>query len=89
MRQRLAGSDMGEPTSANTAPYLMPFSTALSMDPVISEEYSFNNASSSLSDERRDSFYATQLGGWGGPSQRDERWCLQRIGIRETNDAFP
>jgi hypothetical protein len=48
---------MGELTSANTEPYLIPLSTALSIEPLISVEYPFNNSSSLWSDERRDSAY--------------------------------
>jgi len=56
---------MGELTSANTDPYLIPFSTALSIDPLISGEYPFNNSSSLWSHERRDSAYASIISRFG------------------------
>src|SRR5258708_25531519 len=58
---------MGELTSANTAPYVIPLSIIHSVDPLISGEYSFNKFSSSWSDERRDSAYANIISwlGWG------------------------
>ena len=54
-----------ELTSANTVPNLRPFSTALSIDPFISGVYSFNNSSSSWSDERSDSACASIVGNQG------------------------
>ena len=45
-------------TSAKTAPYLMALSTTLSVDASITGECPFNNSSSSLSNECRDSAYA-------------------------------
>jgi len=56
---------MGEPTSANTDPNLIPFSTALSIDPLISGEYPFSRSSSLWSHERRDSAYGTVIGWFG------------------------
>ena len=50
--------EVGRPTSANTAPYLIALSVDLSIDPLISGAYSLNNPSSSWSDERRASAYA-------------------------------
>ena len=49
---------MRGPTSANAAIYFIPFSTALSIDPLSSGSYSSNNLSSSWSDSRVDSAYA-------------------------------
>jgi hypothetical protein len=46
---------MGEPTSANMAPYLMTVSTHPSVDLLISGEYDFNDSSSLTRDSRRDS----------------------------------
>jgi hypothetical protein len=40
------GVHLGELTSANTAPYLITLSTPLSIDLLISGEYSFNDSSS-------------------------------------------
>jgi hypothetical protein len=59
---------MGELTSANTAPYLRTAPTTLSVDSPMRGEYSFNNSSSSRSDERRDSAYPIniRLAGRGG-----------------------
>ena len=74
-------------TSANTAPYLIPFSTALSVGPLISGEYPFNNSSSFWSDERRDSAYAN-INSLGGQLWRNERYCLRRIVILESSGAF-
>jgi len=81
---------MGEPTSANTPPYLITVSKALSVDPFINGEYSFNNPSSSWSDERRDTPYANiSRRAWDGQKlQRDEQERLQKIGILESNYAF-
>ena len=62
---------MGEPTAANTAPYLMHLSMTLSVDPLISGEYSSNKPSSLRSDERRDSAYAN-ISGWLG-------WAIAKI----------
>ena len=45
--------DVGRPTSAKTAPYLIALSTAFSVDPPMSGEYPSSNPSSSWSDERR------------------------------------
>ena len=59
MCQPLAGFQMEELTPAKIDPYLIPFSTALSIEPLISGEYPVNNSSSLWSDERRDSAYAT------------------------------
>ena len=53
---------MGELTSANTAPYLIDLSVTLSVNPLISGEYSFNKSSSLWSDERRDSAYVKIIG---------------------------
>jgi len=64
---------MGELTPANTDPYLIPFSTALSIDPLIIGEYPFNNSSSLWSDEHRDSTYATIISQFGWGVARDER----------------
>src|ERR1700748_3210195 len=61
MCQRLAHSHIGELTSANTPPYFIPVSTALSTDLLISGVYSFNNPSSSWSTRRRDSAYANTV----------------------------
>ena len=57
---------MRELTSAKTVPYLITVSTDFSVDPLISGEYSFNNPSSSWSDERRASTYARIISsrGW-------------------------
>ena len=73
MRQPLAAFHMGELTSAKTDPYLIPFSMALSIDPLISGEYPFNNSSSLWSDERRDSAYATIISQFGWGFARDEQ----------------
>ena len=56
---------MGELTAAKTAPYLTTLSTTLSVGSSIIGEYVFNNPSSSLSDERRDSAYASIINGDG------------------------
>src|SRR5258706_12878287 len=45
--------EVGQPTSAKTAPYLSTLSTNFSIDPLIIGVYSFSNPSSSWSDERR------------------------------------
>ena len=50
--------EVGQPTSAKTAPYLMALSTDFSIDPLIIGVYSFSKPSSSWSDERRASPYA-------------------------------
>ena len=57
---------MGGPTSANTAPYLIVLSITLSVDPLISWEYSFNDSSSLWSDERSDPAYSNIISwlGW-------------------------
>ena len=49
--------EVGRPTSAKTAPYLIALSTAFSIDPLIRGEYPSSNPSSSWSDERRASTY--------------------------------
>ena len=69
--QRLAGPQMGEPTSANTAPILILLSITLSVDSLINGEYSFNKSSSLRSDARRESAYGALLAGWDGQLQRD------------------
>ena len=51
-------AEVGQPTSATTAPYSIVLSTDLSIDPLITGAYSFSNPSSSWSDERRASPYA-------------------------------
>ena len=63
----------GRPTSANTAPYLMAVSKALSVDALISGEYFFSNPSSSRSDERSDSAYRNSISWLGLGLQTDER----------------
>ena len=65
---------MGEPTSANTAPYLIHLSITLSVDPLISGEYSFNKISSLRSDERRDWAYGNIISwlGWAVAEIRTE-----------------
>ena len=55
--------EIGNPTSANTAPYLIALSTDFSTDPLINGVYSFSNPSSSWSDERRASAY-TDISYW-------------------------
>ena len=62
----LVPNDMGEPTSANTAPNLIFLSITLSVVPVISGEYSFNKISSLWSDARRASACGVILAGWDG-----------------------
>jgi len=59
-------------TSAKTTPYLKAVSTALSVDPLISGEYPFNNFSSSSSDESRDPLYAKNISrlGWAVAKRR-------------------
>ena len=54
-------ANIGERTSAKTAPYFIALSTTLSVDASIVGEYFSNNSSSSLSDERRDSAYAKSV----------------------------
>src|SRR5258706_853951 len=49
--------EVGQPTSAMTAPYLITLSRDFSIDPLIIGVYSFSNPSSSWSDERRASPY--------------------------------
>ena len=49
--------EVGQPTSAKTAPYLIALSTDFSIDPLINGVYSFSNPSSLWSDERRASAY--------------------------------
>ena len=58
---------IGELTSAKTAPNLITLPTDLSIDAVISGEYSFSNPSSSRSEKRRAPAYADILSGrgWG------------------------
>ena len=62
---------MGQLTSAKTGPYSIVLSTNVSIDPLISGAYSFSNPSSSWSDERSASPYATILS-WQG-------WAMERI----------
>ena len=50
--------EVGQPTSAKTAPYAIALSTDFSTDPLINGVYSFSNPSSSWSEERRASAYA-------------------------------
>jgi hypothetical protein len=57
--------DVGELTSAKTAPYLIALSTDLSVDALINGECSFSNFSSSWSDDRRVSAYAKNIS-WRG-----------------------
>jgi hypothetical protein len=52
---------MGELTSANTTPYAITLSKTFSFDPLISGGYLSNNPSSSWSDERRDSAFASTI----------------------------
>ncbi len=58
---------IGDRTSAKIVPYFITSSTTLSVCSSIIGEYSSNNPSSSLSDERRDSAYANMVSwlGWG------------------------
>ena len=79
---------MGEPTSANTAPYLMLLSIILSVVPLISGGYSFNKPSSLWSDTRRESAYGALLVGWDGQLQRDGRQSVQRIVTLNTHHIF-
>jgi hypothetical protein len=80
-----ARTDMGEPTSAKTVPYLITLSTTLSVDASIIGEYPSNNPSSSLIDERRDSAYESIITGCDGEPQRDIQLHLLRIVILEKN----
>ena len=74
----------------NTAPYLIAFSTALSIDPLISEEYSFNKRSSIWSAKRREFAYTRpQLVNLNAKIQGDGLYCLQKIGIQESKYTFP
>ena len=50
--------EVGQPTSAKTAPYLIALSTAFSVDPLIAGVYPCSNPSSSWSEERRAFSYA-------------------------------
>ena len=50
---------VGELTCAKTAPYLIALSTDFSTNPLINGEYLSSNPSSSWSDERRASAYAS------------------------------
>ena len=50
--------EVGQPTSAKTAPYLIALSTDFFINPLINGVYSLSNPSSSWSDERRASAYA-------------------------------
>jgi hypothetical protein len=50
--------DVAELTSAKTAPNLIALSTDLSIEPLISGEYSFSNPSSSWRDDRKASAWA-------------------------------
>jgi hypothetical protein len=63
--------DVGELTSAKTAPYLIALSTDLSIDLPISGGYSLSNPSSSWSDERRASAYADIIS-WRG-------WAVAKV----------
>ena len=65
--------EVGQPTSANTAPYLIALSMDFSIDPLINGVYSFSNSSSSWSDERRASVYADLLDEWDGQLREKER----------------
>ena len=56
----------GIKTSAKTAPYLIALSTAFSIDPLIIGGSSFSSPSSSRSDKRRASAYATLVAGGDG-----------------------
>ena len=53
--------DVGALTAARTAPYLIALSTDLSVELLISGEYSSSNFSSSWSDNRRASAYANDI----------------------------
>ncbi len=64
---------MGELTPANTDLYLIPFSMALSIDPLIIGEYPFNNSLSLWSNKHRDSAYVTIISQFGWGVARDER----------------
>jgi len=57
MCQSLTRCNLGELTSAKTAPNLIALSTTLSVDASIIGECSFSNSSSSPSNECRDSVY--------------------------------
>ena len=61
MCQYFTNPQMRGPTSANTAPYLIVLSITLSVDPLISGEYSFNKSSSLWSDERSDPAYSNVI----------------------------
>jgi len=65
-----------ELTSESATPYLIVFSTALSVDLLISGVYPLNNVSSSWSDERRDSAYVDLISWLGWQLQLDEQWYL-------------
>jgi hypothetical protein len=63
---------MRQLTSENATPYFIAVSNALSVDPLINGEYSFNDSSSLWSDERRDSAYANNISWleWGVVERR-------------------
>ena len=79
--------EMGQLTSAKTAPYLIALSTDFSIDLLISGGYSLSNPSSSWSDERRAPAYANVNSWPDGEWQRYERYHLQRIVILESHYA--
>jgi len=80
---------MGELTSANTDPYLIPFSTALSVDPLISGEYAFSNPSSSWSDKRRDSAYANMITWTGWTAARRPTVVFGENRVSTDQRCFP
>ena len=88
MRQHLASSQMGEPTSANGAPNLILRPITLSVVSFINGEYSLNKPSSLFSDTRRKSAYGGLLAGWDGQLQRYGRQCLQRISTLDSRGIF-
>ena len=63
--------DVRELTSAKTVPYLIALSNDFSVDTLISGRYSFSNPSSSWSDERKASTYAT-ISVWRG-------WAVAKV----------
>jgi hypothetical protein len=63
---------MQQLTSESATPYFITVSNALSVDPLINGEYSFNDSSSLWSDERRESAYANNISclEWGVVERR-------------------
>ena len=81
--------NMGQLTSAKTAPYFIALSTDFSVDELISGEYSCSNPSSSWSDERRASTYVMILSWWGWPVEKVRTVLLAENRTTREPTCFP